>query len=132
MVDHEFLDVVAKAAGIKLQITGKGRTEMYWDVSDPSNHKLWNPVENDGDSFRLMVLMTQKYELRFVNLVAILIDDEDKSDLYASARRTIFRASYLTAIGKPNALVPGLGTTDEPVEIPYFLRKQNSIELETA
>lgn len=63
MADNDLLLLAAKAAGIKLD-DGKwnGGTGESFDffgnaVLDWHNGKVWNPLKDDGDAFRLMVIL---------------------------------------------------------------------------
>lgn len=59
MEDRELLERAAAAAGIKLQwpVAWGGKMSLF-DISDEENHKLWNPLSDDGDAFRLAVKMS--------------------------------------------------------------------------
>lgn len=54
MTDRELLEKAAKAAKLRVGPYPSAGGSL-WDESDPSNHKLWNPLEDDGDALRLAV-----------------------------------------------------------------------------
>ena len=55
LTDRELLVLAAKAAGIPLCVWGAAGRVNFADMSDPSNHRLWNPLTDDGDAQRLAV-----------------------------------------------------------------------------
>jgi hypothetical protein len=55
MTDRELLEAAARAAGIKLHVWGKKGAENFADMSDPSNHRLWNPLRDRADAFDLQL-----------------------------------------------------------------------------
>ena len=102
MSDREMLEFAAKAAGIDLQETEDG-FEADFDDS-----RVWNPLTDDGDAFRLMVKLgeTGFFRLNFgagavsaenpaVKPLPILYACEDMEELggAAATRRAIVRAA---------------------------------------
>ena len=53
MEDRELLELAAKAIG--LQIGGWSEGACAYFVKQPNPSFLWNPLNNDGDAFRLAV-----------------------------------------------------------------------------
>lgn len=54
--DRELLELSAKAASIDLiWPISKAGDQLPWDVSDESNHRMWNPLNDDGDALRLAI-----------------------------------------------------------------------------
>lgn len=96
MEDRELMQAAAKAAGIQLGFSPKG---PLWDQSDISNHKLWNPLANDGDALRLAVRL--KLDMTFGPDSAVEITNGKREDdlvyrwqntdgdIYAATRRAI-------------------------------------------
>jgi hypothetical protein len=60
MTDRELLELAAKAAGIPIHVWGAKGKESVADMTDPSNHKLWNPLTDDGDALRLAVRLNME------------------------------------------------------------------------
>lgn len=56
MNDRELLELAAKAAGIRLHVWGTKGAENFADM-DAKTHGRWNPLADDGDAFRLAVLL---------------------------------------------------------------------------
>ena len=97
--ERELLELAAKAAGIK---TGPYPSAggALWDESDPQNHRLWNPIEDDGDALRLavklemMVDTVSRVVAGYLSDVCIEIDyDEQEEDPEAATRLAIVRAA---------------------------------------
>lgn len=95
MTDRELLELAAKAAGYVLQETEDGY-ECNFDDS-----RIWNPITDDGDAFRLMVKLRLQPR-QGINLVSVLHpdfkrDDENyrdhNNDPLAATRRAIVRAA---------------------------------------
>lgn len=61
MTDRELLELAAKAAGIPIHVWGAKGKELVADMTDPSNHKLWNPLADDGDALRLAVKLNMEF-----------------------------------------------------------------------
>jgi len=110
MVDHELLELAAKASGIRIDYSttnGGGPNNTGFDmlgnaVLDWHNSKIWNPLTDDGDALRLAV----KLEM-VITIVALgaTVDCQDvtRADVnldapYAATRRAIVRAA--AEIGK--------------------------------
>jgi len=51
MTDRELLEFAAKAAEYEVELTSPYEAEINGEWHE------WNPLENDGDAFRLMVLL---------------------------------------------------------------------------
>lgn len=54
MTDRELLELAARAAGIKT-LRSSNHAPILWDVSDEESHRIWNPLDDDGDAQRLAV-----------------------------------------------------------------------------
>jgi hypothetical protein len=54
--DRELLELAAKAAGIRLHVWGTKGAENFADM-DAKTGGRWNPLADDGDAFRLAVLL---------------------------------------------------------------------------
>jgi hypothetical protein len=116
MSDRELLELAAKAAGIKLCVWGSKGKENFANVSDAENHKLWNPLTDDGDALRLAVKIASLRKGAFFGVTISSMHDgqgfasaefhsKDGSgsthvgeDPYAATRRAIVRAA--AEIGK--------------------------------
>lgn len=108
MTDRELLELAAKAAGIPLFNSGIKDSETaftFWDISnhDPYEHKVWNPLNDDGDALRLAVKLEMDIweSWDYVEVIHNDIDFqivEKDSDPYAATRRAIVRAA--AEIGK--------------------------------
>ncbi len=105
--DLELLQRAAKAAGIKIGPYA-ARAGGLWDESDPSNHKLWNPLTDDGDALRLAVKLGMQVCIGVRRIDATIVGDEDgqvfrgaevkDGDLNAATRRAIVRAAAAAAM----------------------------------
>lgn len=98
MTDRELLELAAKAAGIKTSLHKE--TDSLW-VDGP---RVWNPLTDSGDAFRLAVKFQFKFEIDMVrSKIAIrhsdikILEDYD-SDPSRATRRAIVRAA--AEIGK--------------------------------
>ena len=87
MTDRELLQLAAKAAGIPLQLS-LGSTERNWAffVANGGPCAPWNPLTDDGDAFRLMVML-QLDPYTYPN----------EADPCAATRRAITRAAAAMA-----------------------------------
>lgn len=94
MTDRELLEYAAKAAGIG---------PLSWIETDGTKivtNLKWNPLTNDGDAFRLGMLVKQvlKIELKtnHVNVIeddsGLVITEDYNGDPPAATRRAIVRA----------------------------------------
>lgn len=92
MTVKELLKMAAKAAGVEDKF-------IYIEDSDLDNGAWWNPLENDGDAFTLMVKMNMHIavwkdcvDIGFdgYHLEEELITD---GDAFAATRRAITRAA---------------------------------------
>ena len=58
MNDRELLEKAAKAAGLGevWSLPGSGTTYIgkRWEISNPVEYSVWNPLANDGDALRLL------------------------------------------------------------------------------
>ena len=103
--DRELLEAAAKAAGYELQETEDG-FEIDFDDS-----RIWNPLTDDGDAFRLVVVLNMSISYGrnkhgfFVvveppgpYLFELLITNADAQAKLAATRRAIVHAA--AAIGK--------------------------------
>lgn len=61
MDDRKLIEMAAKAAEIKLHVWGAKGRENFADVTDESNHKLWNPLADDAAAFRLAVKLNLQF-----------------------------------------------------------------------
>lgn len=52
MTDRELLELAAKAAGVKVEFTNDRPVPF---IDGDVTFSAWNPLEDDGDAFRLMV-----------------------------------------------------------------------------
>lgn len=98
MIDHEFLELAAKAAGFSVD---KRASFMTWRESQrlallnpQGGHTLWNPLADDGDALRLAVKLNLWEAVRdgYQHL-----DSYDDHNQYAATRRSIVRAAALLA-----------------------------------
>lgn len=108
MTDRELLEYAAKAAGytdIKYEDgwwleVRYGITKAVWNGED-----YWNPLEDDGDAFRLAVKLSLEIDIHFTGIairtpngIKILISAEEINDPYAATRRAIVETA--AEIGK--------------------------------
>jgi len=54
MTDRELLELAAKGAGYRVEY-GREDGEVHVKTWDHGNYSRWNPIEDDGDAFRLMI-----------------------------------------------------------------------------
>ena len=95
MNDKGLLMMAAKAAGIRLHIWGLKGRENFADISDDGDHKLWNPLEDDGDALRLAVklgILEMHRELQ-----GRILEEQRFHDRATATRRAIVRVA--AAIG---------------------------------
>lgn len=92
--DRELLKLAAKAAGIDHP---GGEHSRYNDgrLWDCNGLRWWNPLEDDGDAFRLMVALGIRPE--FDGYAELAMQDE----LYKT-RRAIVRAASQISLGMEN------------------------------
>jgi hypothetical protein len=95
VTDRELIERAARAAGILIEYNWH-----FFDVTDPSDHKIWNPLTNDGDALRLAVKLGLQVTLYDGAVSAGIpgegeqqeeIDDVDYA--YPATRRAIVRAA---------------------------------------
>ena len=60
MTDREMLELAAKAAGTVVEFTN-GRPVTF--IDGDTVHQAWNPLEDDGDAFRLAVDLSIEIEV---------------------------------------------------------------------
>ena len=95
MNDRELLEAVARAVGLRWSIADL----VWYDDSDGSFVKQWNPLTDDGDALRLAVKL--RIDIGWVaDQVAANNCCEAQVDPYAAARRAIVRAAAEIG-GKP-------------------------------
>lgn len=102
MTDQELLERAARAADVKLAVISPfvhrhGEGAMLMDGS------IWNPLDDDGDAFRLMVALGMEVKCYSNVTIATTPDDADteevvgeetcKPDEVAATRRAIVRAA---------------------------------------
>lgn len=83
--DRELLELAAKAAGIKIG-PYPARAGGLWDESDPSSHKLWNPLQDDGDALRLAVKLWICIDIEGECVTASIYRGEGANCIYAQER----------------------------------------------
>jgi len=92
--DRELLELAAKAAGLGDDVDAEGggvwiKPDGFW--------RLWNPLTDDGDAFRLAVslglLVDAEPERAYVSSEISSLDEPARCDLYAATRRAIVRAA---------------------------------------
>ena len=106
MTDRELLELAAKAAGIPLR-----DLDDQWDNWEPEPvriHRGWNPIEYDGDAFRLAVKLglfishsaykpgENAYGFVRISWYGQRVEFESEKftdDPYAATRRAIVRAA---------------------------------------
>ena len=107
MTDRELLEAAATAAGIVLHVWGAKGHENFADMTDGGNHKLWNPLTDDGDALRLAGKLRIHVEhMKTMNNKDFGIncwpagrgdcgvsEDGDLTDYQATIRRAIVRAA---------------------------------------
>ena len=112
MNDRELLENAAKAAGIKVSIVGHGSPTGPVSFYVEPGQLWWNPLEDDGDAFRLAVKLgmevsvapAQAYACRFGTLNQDTnephgdVHGPGTLDKFAATRRAIVRAA--AAIGE--------------------------------
>lgn len=108
MTDRELIEKAAKAAGIQLadDIDSSIPSGGLWILGRMGRDEVWNPLEDDGDAFRLMVDLQIDVEMNCNIIVATSpehheVDEEtgewgpivDQSAMRAATRRAIVRAA---------------------------------------
>ena len=105
MTDRELLELAAKAAGITLEWDGNPEEWMPMYYEGKTYHS-WNPLDDDGDAFRLAVKLGLLIDcddvLKDVEAVLVMRNHNDQfirmnepygDDPYAATRRAIVRAA---------------------------------------
>lgn len=103
MTDRELLELAAKAAGIPLNEFGDCENGDYW-IDEKGTY--WNPLDDDGDAFRLAVKLGFAVSVEFqVGSTVVLwgpptgvIREQHGDDPCAATRMAIVRAA--AEIGK--------------------------------
>jgi len=92
MNDHKLLKLAAKAAGIL--------TPSWYGNASYIDGMLsrWNPLEDDGDAFRLAIRLKMEVDFDDVRVAVrtrqgIKVLEDEGGDLYAATRRAIVRAA---------------------------------------
>lgn len=108
MTDRELLELAAKACGLKhVDYSGSGYTGSLGLqlVDGIGRHTLsWNPLEDDGDAFRLAVKLNLSYSINGVFVVIHgngwpnLVIHKFEGDVLQAVRFAIVKAA--TEIGK--------------------------------
>ena len=86
MTDRELLELAAKAAGVELKYDTFGQSE-----NADREYCYWNPLTDDGDAFRLMVVLRLWRDDPDICCIE-RVEDHD-GDAYAATRRAIVRAA---------------------------------------
>lgn len=100
MNDRELLEMAARAAGIEL--IGGSKTPMVWENGCPLDYmREWNPLTDDGDALRLAVKLRLEIERSKHSECVVYVGEveagqlfersEEKTDIFAAARRAIVR-----------------------------------------
>lgn len=110
MTDREMLEYAAKAAGMVLEYEAATDRYFYWrspydSIRNVQNLKVfWNPRDDDGDSFRLMVKLGLEVCVEpDIGVVTAGIPNkgwqekriDDGEDLCAATRLVIFSAAAM-------------------------------------
>ena len=106
MNDRELLELAAKAAGLTLtwgEVFSVGGdvvdcSDLPYSISDSTDEApcYWNPLEDDGDAFRLAVKLGIAFRVIGNKTIAVgdtQCDEYSGEDQFASARRAIVRAA---------------------------------------
>lgn len=102
MTDCKLLELAAKAAGLQVKGWVNDRLSYYDPVTGYFGHGDWNPLDDDGDAFRLAVSL--KLNIQHTESTSIVryrpFSHEwvgevvnENNDKYAAARRAIVRAA---------------------------------------
>lgn len=101
MKERELLELAAKAAGIPIHVWGAKGKELIADMTEPDNHKLWNPLTDDGDALRLAVKLRMRLRVDDYGAAARINDKAQwagceahiHGGIEAATRRAIVRAA---------------------------------------
>lgn len=102
MTDRAMLEAAAKAAGIEVVLCDDGMWVYAHGQRGPDNSQQWAPLDDDGDSKRLMVacridvdFYTRDDDLECVcaAVPGLAVHEELGADADAATRRAIFRAA---------------------------------------
>jgi hypothetical protein len=100
--DKELLEFAAKAAGIAVEFYETHGRTVCKKVNDYGPNNKWNPLEDDGDAFRLYVQCSMHVNVYYTNTKVsadgVLICKMHEIDSYAATRRAIVLAA--AEIGK--------------------------------
>ena len=103
MTDREYLELAAKAAGMK-----PGTWFDGWNDEGRETGDYWNPLTDDGDALRLAVKLNLLIDCNYCCAMALDFPDRDwwgggederagvahdECDPYAATRRAIVRAA---------------------------------------
>ena len=91
MTDRELLELASKAAGITLEWDGNPEEwiPMYYEGK---TYHAWNPLDDDGDAFRLGV-GCHLFDEHAGFTYELAAQSGKNTDLYAATRRAIVRAA---------------------------------------
>lgn len=102
MSDEELIMLAAKAAGLTIQYSNNFGDFTIGEPYSRGEYR-WNPLDNDGDAFRLMVALSLDIVFDGPSGMRVdYVDDRGKlctveqlvlADLAAAVRRTIVRAA---------------------------------------
>lgn len=103
MTDRELLELAAKAAGYRINISNNGT--LWISHNDGRSWDEWNPLTDDGDALRLAVKLSMRVDIELEQGITFVHTDRTTSqsecnsnDPYAATRRAIVRAA--AEIGK--------------------------------
>ena len=104
--DRELLELAAKAAGYAVDCAFDDGPLIYGLEAGPDGPREWNPLEGDGDAFRLAVVLGLEVNIcsSFCKTICwhgrrdACIEFHGNSNQYMATRRAIVRAA--AAIGE--------------------------------
>lgn len=102
MTDRELLELAAMAADIKIWFSNEWHNRGKCLTGTIADNSPWNPLEDDGDAFRLAVKLRltvkiEDHEIEVFDWAECLVSEAmfKGGDYESTARRAIVRAAAL-------------------------------------
>jgi hypothetical protein len=102
-IDRELLELAAKAAGLDTPRYVTDGFALGWTLppygisteSGPTRHRLWNPLTDDGDAFRLAMSLRMIVTPGTARLLDGRLFGKDKDSVEETRRAIVMAAAYI-------------------------------------